>query len=182
MNTARVLYHLARADFLERARRTSFLFAVALVVFLGYSVNAGQIAVSLGDYRGVYNSAWVGSLMAVVANTFLGLAGFYIVKNAVQRDIETGVGQIMAATPLSRVQYVFGKWLSHLLVLSALVAVMAGAGVIFQITQREVPEFDLAALLLPLLVLTGPMMALTAAWAVLFEAVNWLRGGLGNVA
>jgi hypothetical protein len=93
MKPVRVLYHMARADFLERARRTSFLFAVALGIFLGYSVNAGQIAVVLGDYRGVYNSAWVGSMMALVVNSFLSLAGFYIVKNTIQRDTETGVGQ-----------------------------------------------------------------------------------------
>ena len=181
MTTLRLLYHLARADFLERARRTSFLFAVALGLFLGYSVNAGQIGISLGDYRGVYNSAWVGSMMALVVNTFLSLAGFYIVKNAVQRDLDTGVGQIMAATPLTRLQYVVGKWLSHLAVLMALVLVLVAAAIVLQLTQREVPEFDLPALLLPMLVLTLPMMALTAAAAVLFETIGWLRGGLGNV-
>ncbi len=181
MKTARLLYHLARADVLERVRRTSFLFAVAVGVFLGYSVNAGQLSVALGDYRGVYNSAWVGSMLAIIVNTIFSLAGFYIVKNAIQRDIETGVGQIMATTPLTRGQYVIGKWLSNLVVLSALVGVLALAGLVLQITQPEVPGIDLLALLTPIVVLTLPVMGLVAALAVLFESINWLRGGFGNV-
>ena len=36
MNQARVIYHLARADFLERVRRYSFLVMLGLVVSLGY--------------------------------------------------------------------------------------------------------------------------------------------------
>jgi ABC-type transport system involved in multi-copper enzyme maturation permease subunit len=181
MKTVRILYHMARADFLERARRTSFLFAVALGIYLGYSVNAGQIGIVMGDYRGIYNSAWVGTMMALVVNGILSLAGFYIVKNAIQRDTESGVGQIMATTPLTRLQYVLGKWLSNLVVLSALVLVLALAAVVLQLTQREAPELDLLALWVPMIVLTPPMMALAAAGAVLFETISWLRGGLGNI-
>ena len=36
MKPARVIYHLARADFLERVRRYSFLIMLGLVVFTGY--------------------------------------------------------------------------------------------------------------------------------------------------
>lgn len=181
MKTVRVLYHMARADFFERARRTSFLFSVVLGIFLGYSVNAGQVGFVMGGYRGIYNSAWVGTTMALIVNGVLSLAGFYIVKNTIQRDTESGVGQIMAATPLTRLQYVLGKWLSNLVVLLALVLVLALAAVVLQLAHREVPEFDLWALLVPMIVLTLPMMALTAAGAVLFETIRWLRGGLGNI-
>jgi hypothetical protein len=59
VNTARLLYAMMRADFLERTRRYSFLIMLLAVVFLGYSVNSGTIQLYLGEYRGVYNSPWV---------------------------------------------------------------------------------------------------------------------------
>ena len=90
MSQARVLCHLLRADFLERVRRYSFLVTLGLALYLGYVVSAGQLKLWVGDSRGVYNSAWVGVLMALVVNFFLSLAGFYVVKNAVERDRRTG--------------------------------------------------------------------------------------------
>ena len=36
MTAIRTLYHLVRADFLERARRYSFLILVGTTVYLGY--------------------------------------------------------------------------------------------------------------------------------------------------
>ena len=36
MKSARVIYHLARADFLERVRRYSFLVMLGLAALLGY--------------------------------------------------------------------------------------------------------------------------------------------------
>ena len=71
MSAARVVYHLARADFLERVRRYSFLILLGLVVFLGYQVAIGNVNVRLGNYRGEFNSAWVGSMMAIIASVFL---------------------------------------------------------------------------------------------------------------
>jgi hypothetical protein len=40
----------------------------------------------LDDYRGVYNSAWVGALMGIVTSSFISLVGFYIVKGSILRD------------------------------------------------------------------------------------------------
>jgi len=80
MKRGRVLWHLVKADFLGRVRRTSFLVTLAFAVFLGYQTFAGHVVLRLDDYRGVYNSAWVGALMGVVTSSFLTLVGFYIVK------------------------------------------------------------------------------------------------------
>ena len=61
MKRSRVLWHLVKADFLGRVRRTSFLLTLAFAVFLGYQTFAGKIVMQLDDYRGVYNSAWIGA-------------------------------------------------------------------------------------------------------------------------
>lgn len=177
----RVLWHLTRADFLERVRRYSFLVTLGMAVFLGYAVSAGHLKLWIGDVRGIYNSAWVGALMALVANCFLSLAGFYVVKNAVERDRRTGVGEILATTPLSRPLYALGKTASNLAVLMAMVAVLFAMGPVAQLVAGEERGIEVWNLFAPFLFLCLPAMAFTASLAVLFEMIPWLRGGFGNV-
>lgn len=182
MNTLRILYHLARADFLERIRRYSFLIILGLVLFLGYAIASGQLILVIGTrYRGVINSAWVGGLMSTYIGFVLGLFGFYLIKGSINRDYESGVGQIMATTPLKRPLYMLGKWLSNFAVLGIMVLILAAVAVVMQLVSREDPVMDWWALLSPFLLLVLPYMAFTAALAVLFETIGWLRGGLGNV-
>lgn len=92
MNQALVIYHLARADFYERLRRYSFLVMLGLAVFLGYQIAAGNLTLTLAQYRGEFNSAWIGAMMSLNATFFIGAFGFYLVKGSVSRDRETGVG------------------------------------------------------------------------------------------
>lgn len=181
MDTVYLLYHLARADFLERTRRYSFLVMLGLVLYLGYSVNTGQITLRLDAYRGVFNSAWIGSMMTLVVNFFLGWFGFYLVKNAIARDYETGVGQIIAATPITRPVYLLGKWLSNLLVLDGMVLILLLAALVMQLIQREDATIHLWALAAPFVFVALPFMALIAALAVFFECIPWLRGSFGNL-
>lgn len=181
MSSLHVIYHLARADFYERVRRYSFLIMLGLSVFLSYQVAYGNLTLTLSQYRGVYNSAWVGAMISVIATFFVGWFGFYLVKGAVARDRETGVGQIMATTPLSRPLYMLGKWLSNLVVLLTLAGILAVFGLGFQLWQGENSQIDLLTYCAPFLFIVAPLLALTAAFAVLFETISWLRGGFGNI-
>jgi len=178
----RAIYQIARADFLERVRRYSFLVTLLFAVYLGYAAATGKIALRLGDYRGVYTSAWIGANMAMVASCFISLVGFYVVKNAIERDRATRVGEILAATPITRNVYLLGKWLSNSTVLSVQIGVLALASLVMQFVVAEDPHVDLWALLSPFLLLALPTMALIGALAVFFEAAPILRGGIGNVA
>jgi ABC-type transport system involved in multi-copper enzyme maturation permease subunit len=189
MNTVRIIYHLALADFYERARRFSFLLTLAAVIFMGVLVNNGTFFLSLGSidpnlvsssYRGELNSAWIGTMTVLVLNLFLGLFGFYLVSDCIKRDIRTGVGQIIATTPISRAEYLVGKWISNCLVLYMLVMILAAAAAIMVLLQGKA-ALDLGALLLPFLAVALPFMTLVAALAVVFESVPWLRGTVGNV-
>jgi len=150
-------------------------------VYLGYAAGTGRISLRLGDYRGVYTSAWIGAMVALVATTFVSLVGFYIVKNAVDRDRQTRVGEVLAGTPLSKVSYLLGKFLSNFAVLVSMVVVLALAAVAMQFLAAEDRTFQVRALLSPFLFLALPAMAMTAAMALLFETFSFLRGGFGNV-
>ncbi len=181
MSALRVNYAIARADFLERVRRYSYLVTLLFAVYLGYAAGTGRISLRLGDYRGLYTSAWIGAMVSLVTTTFVSLVGFYIVKNAVDRDRQTRVGEILAGTPLTKISYLLGKFLSNFAVLVSMVAVLAVAAVAMQLLAAEDRTFHAWALLSPFLLLTLPAMAMTAAMAVLFETFSFLRGGFGNV-
>jgi hypothetical protein len=181
MSHPRALYHMVRADFLERVRRYGFLLTLGLSVYLAYAVYVGQIGLQLGRYRGVQNSAWVGSVVGLVASVFLSLVGFYVVKNAIQRDRETRVGQILAATPMSKSFYVLSKVLSNFAVLATMVLILASAAVLIQLLQGEDVHIQFFPLLGPILIFGLCALAVTAALAVLFETLPGLRAGLGNV-
>src|SRR5215468_6894297 len=181
MIAPRLIGAIALADFLERVRRHSFLVTLLFAVFLGYCAATGKIYIRLDDYRGLYTSAWIGTMVAMVVGCFVSLIGFYIVKNAVDRDRITGVGEILATTPMSRAAYMLGKLLSNFAILASITVVLALCAVVMFFLVGEDPHFDGVALLSPFLLLAAPGMALVAAAALFFETVPLLRGGVGNV-
>ncbi len=181
MHTVRTLYQLALADFRERTRRYSFLITLLGTLFFGFLVITGKWTLRLGEYRGEYNSAWVGSLMGSASTFMLALFGFYLVKNSLSRDRRTRVGEILAATPLSDHLYIASKFVSNTAVLTLMAVALAGAAIVMQLLGPVATGFDLWALLAPFIFLCLPVVTLVAATAVLFESIRPLRGSLGNI-
>jgi len=181
MRPTRVLYAMVRADFLERVRRYSFLLTLAFSLYLGYAVYAGQVTLQSDGYRGEDNSAWVGAVIGLVGSVWISLVGFYVVKNSIQRDRQTRVGQILATTPISKSFYTLAKALSNFAVLGSMVVVLAIAAIAIVGLGHGHAPLELFPLLSPVLLLGLSAVAITAALAVLFESLPVLRGGLGNV-
>jgi hypothetical protein len=181
-HSLRVLYHMAKADFLERVRRYSFLVILASALWLAYGIIAEKITVNVGNgYRGVYNSAWIGMLMAICCSTFLSLCGFYVVKNSIERDSTTRVGRILAATPMRKEFYTVAKTVSNFAVLASMVVMLMAAAVVMQWLRPEARPISLWQLWSPFLLIAFPAMFIEGSVAVLFETLPVLRGGVGNV-
>jgi hypothetical protein len=180
------LARLVAGDFAERSRTYAFLVTLILTVWATTMfvppLDAGYTTVDIHGHRGTYGSAWIGAQLTLLVNAFLGLAGFYLVKSAIDRDRRSGVGQLLAATPLSRAGYTLSKTLSNLAVLASMVAVVVVCSAALQWARGEDARIDLVALALPHVLITLPFLTLVAAVAVLFEVLPVLRGGLGNVA
>ncbi|MFE6502969.1 ABC transporter permease [Kitasatospora sp. NPDC057738] len=183
--TGSVLAGLAVGDFRDRVRRPVYAVTLLAAVGLGHLAvpDAGGhwTIMDVGGNRGVYNSAYVGAVTALAGALWLTFGGFYVVRSGIARDETTGVGQILAATPLRTSQYLLAKFLSNLLVLASMVGVLAVTALLMQLARGEDRAVDPAALAEPFLLLSLPLMAVTAAAALLFETVPLLRGGFGNV-
>lgn len=180
------IYALVRADVLERTRRYQYVATVVVTMLIGTLLlpgrNANYETFLIDNYRGVYNSAWVGASYALLAAIMLSLFGFYVVKSAVERDRTTRVGEVIATTSISRFDYSLGKALSNFFVLASMTAILFVTAVVMQLVRGENASLNLAQIAAPFALAVLPLLAVVAAIAVFFEMVPWLRGGLGNVA
>ncbi|MFC8720687.1 hypothetical protein [Kitasatospora sp. NPDC057198] len=181
--SVRALAGLAAGDFRDRVRRPAYAVTLLAAVGLGRlavpSADSTWVIMDVGGHRGVYNSAFVGVATALAGALWLTFAGFHVVRGGISRDAATRVGQVLAATPLRTGGYLFAKFLSNLLVLASMLGVLAGTALVMQLARGEDRAVDPVALVEPFLLLALPLMALTAAAAVLFETVPLLRGGFG---
>ncbi|MCK5699645.1 MAG: hypothetical protein KAI29_00765, partial [Cyclobacteriaceae bacterium] len=182
--TIHSVYHIARADFLQRIRSYNFLIALGACIFLIYSfvpaLDAGYVMVSLGNYRGLYNSAWIGGMVANCVPFYI-LIGFYLVNYAVKRDVDTGVGQIIATTRITKGQYLTGKLISNFTVLLLILLVIAAMTIVMFFVRGETNQLELGKLLLPLLLLTVPAMFTLASIALFFDSLTGLNRGMLNI-
>jgi len=75
--------------------------------------------------------------MTLVLTVFLSLFGFYLVKNSIERDTQTGVGQIIATTPISRPAYLIGQMAFALPAAGVMVVILAAAALVMQLFGSE---------------------------------------------
>jgi len=173
-----------------KMRLRSFATPIAILAYLAAAFfwipdprgNAASLTWDLPDGRvqsPVYSAAYVGFALAILSCIFLALAGFYLVAGTVRRDRKSGVGAILAATPLSKSAYLGGKLAAHFAYLLVLDVVGLLAGLLAYARWGAGP-FSLAAFAGPYLLMTIPAIAAVSTLAVLFDVTPVLRsrGGL----
>jgi hypothetical protein len=155
---------------------TAFFIVVAVTVYIGIQYvppsGADYLTVSINSTRGIYNSAWIETIFGLLLALIVPLAGFYLVKAAVGRDAEADVGQIIAATRLKRLTYLFGKTLRNFAVLLLILLIMLAIAPIMQIIRGEFLPINLVQLYTPMILMALPMAAFPAAAGVLFETIG----------
>jgi len=102
---------IIKSDYLQRTRSYAFLITLCASLAIAYTFvpepNANYSTIRIADHVGYYNSAWFGYVTAIMTSIFLSLIGFYLVNSGIKKDIETRVGQIIAATPISNFKYLW---------------------------------------------------------------------------
>jgi hypothetical protein len=173
------MFYLIGVNYLERVRRRGFLLVLLAILLLSLAIATGRLILRLDTYIGVYNSTWVGTLVAGSTTVLLSLANFFIIKNAIDLDRRTGVGQLIASTPVGKFEYLTGKCLSNFAVLITIEIILFVSAIGVQLVQGD-SNIDLLVLLYPFIFIAFPAMAAISALAVLFEVIPGLRSGLGN--
>ena len=189
MNTLQVLLTIMRVGYLNKVRTYRFLIILIFTIILGYifvpPLEADYVTlawVSLSAlYRGVYNSAWIGSMVSLLTGAFLTLFGFYVVNDTVKQDEKTRVGEIIATTPVKNSVYTLGNTLCNFVVLSTMVIIVVLTSIGMQVLRGECFTINIGTLLSPFIVLVLPLMFLVSAIAIFFESRTFLRGSIGNI-
>ncbi len=179
------LWQCIVADFKQRTRQQSFIVALMMMAVLTLlffpSPDAYYQTLVFNGYRGIYNSAWLGVCLAMLNVLFLPIISFYLVKNAVELDRQSMTGELIAASPISKLAFLFAKWCSNVFILITIVLIMLLSSIVIQLYYGESYQINLWALVWPQLVFVLPMLLVIAAIAILFESINCLKGGLSNV-
>src|SRR6185369_207776 len=96
----RRMLSIAAADVRIRFRRTSTVVVFLLLSGLAYlwvpAPSTGRALMIVNGRRALYNSAAIAMATSLLGALFVGLAGFYVVSNAVSRDARSRVGSIIA--------------------------------------------------------------------------------------
>ncbi|MGZ4809962.1 MAG: hypothetical protein ACXV7D_11610, partial [Thermoanaerobaculia bacterium] len=130
--------------------------------------------------RAIYNSAAIGMATALLATIFIGLIGFYVISNAVRRDLLSRCGFVAASTTMKSSEYIAGKFLGNVVFLSTFMAGFAAVSMAMVLVRGEAP-LEPWIFVKQYLLLVPPVIVFVSAMAILFEAVPFLSGKFGDV-
>ena len=189
MIDVRRVYHVGRADFLERVRSRKLIVFLAVVAYLGYLVNVGGVnlayTVTVDGERmrvvGEPTAALIGLKTALAGGAVVVFGAFYVMRNGLARDRRHGHAELVASTATRDTTYLLGKLASNVALGGVVVATLGVAAVVNH-AVHGVGATEPVVLLTPLLVLTLPVCVLVGAVALTFETVSWFDGTLGTVA
>lgn len=176
--------YLIKHNLIKQTRSYSFLLVMMVSVFLAFlcvpAIDAGYEIFYLGGVRGSYNAHWLGTIAAMLPVILLWLPGFYLLRSQISEDQRLNIGQIIAASPVSKGRYIFGKFIANLSVLFVADLLFTLAMMIMQLIRHESMSLQIGAYLLPLFVVTLPYLIFLAALTVLFDVVPGLKNAFGN--
>ncbi|MFL6590154.1 MAG: hypothetical protein ACJ8M4_08280 [Chthoniobacterales bacterium] len=172
------------ADFRIRFRRLSTVIVFLLLSAFAYvwipSPSTGRTLIQINGQRAIYNSGAIGLGTASLGMIFVGLFGFYVISNAIRRDIATRCGVVAASTPMRSGEYLVGKFLGNVVFLATFVVGFILSSMTMLLVRGEAPLEPLV-FLEQYLLLTPPAIVFVSAVAVLFESIRWLSGKVGDV-
>jgi hypothetical protein len=167
------IYSIIKADYLQRTRSYAFLITLAITIYAAYSFvpppSAHYTTLTIVGFKGVYNSAWVGHLSAMMTTVMLSLYGFFLVTGGIKKDIDTEVGLIIATTPISNFGYLLSKMLSNFLVLITIVGCTFVVSIAMFFLRSSGYPFIISNFIVPFILLALPALLLISAIAVVGE-------------
>ncbi|MFA6248695.1 MAG: hypothetical protein WC615_17265 [Mucilaginibacter sp.] len=167
------IYSIIKADYLQRTRSYAFLITMAITIYAAYSFvpppSAHYTTLNIVGFKGVYNSAWVGHLSAMMTTVMLSLYGFFLVTGGIKKDVDTEVGLIIATTPISNFGYLLSKMLSNFLVLLTIAGTTFVVSLAMFFLRSSGYPFVISNFIIPFLLLALPALLFISAIAVVGE-------------
>ena len=174
---------IVRADFLVRFRRVSTVVVFLLLSAFAYiwipDPSTGRTLIQINGQRAIYNSGAIGLGTASLGMIFVGLFGFYVISNAIRRDIVSRCGLVVASTPMRSGEYLLGKFLGNVVFLTVFIAGFMLSSMAMLLVRGEA-RIEPGVFLEQYFLLTPAAIVFVSAVAVLFESIPGLSGTLGD--
>lgn len=175
---------VVRADVLIRLRRPSTAVVFVLLSCIPYmwipDPSTGRTLINIAGQRALYNSAAIGMATAVLGTMFIGMAGFYVISNAVKRDVLSRCGFVIASTTMRGSEYIIGKFAGNVVFLSLFTLGFMATAMAMVLVRGEAPLEPLV-FARQYVLLVPPAIFCVSALAILFECTPLLRSKLGDV-
>ena len=175
---------IVSADFRIRFRRVSTVIVFLLLSAFAYvwipDPSTGRALIQINGHRAIYNSGAIGLGTASLGMIFVGLFGYYVISNAIRRDVITRCGVIAASTPMRSGEYLLGKFLGNLVFLFTFLCGFMLSSMAMLAVRGEA-RLEPLVFLEQYLLLTPAAIIFVSAVAVLFESIPWLAGKFGDV-
>ncbi|HVR40760.1 MAG TPA: hypothetical protein VMU84_16815 [Thermoanaerobaculia bacterium] len=175
---------IVRADFLIRFRRPSTLVVFLILSAFAYlwipDPKSGRALIVIENARALYNSAAIAMGTATLGTIFIGLAGFYVISNALKRDVLSRCGFVIASTTMRGSEYLLAKFIGNVVFLSTFMAGYMVSSMAMVIVRGEA-ALNPFVFIKQYLLVVPPAIVFVSALAIVFESVPWLSGKFGDV-
>jgi hypothetical protein len=180
------IYSIIKADYLQRTRSYGFLITLAIAIYAAYSFvpppTASYTTLNVVGFKGVYNSAWVGYVSGMMTTIMVSLYGFFLINSGIKKDIDTGVGAIVATTSISNFEYLLSKFLSNFLVLLTIMGFTFAISIVMFFVRSSGYPFIIADFVLPYLLFAVPALLTVSSLAIVGEVFLGKRNILQCIA
>ncbi len=181
-----IIYQIAKADFLERARRFSFLMISIFSMFLAFfsvpNTEAPLVSVCMEPniFHQGSNPTWIPVAIALCGGILFPMIGLSYVKNNISMDRNHGLLYSMQSMNMKKENYIVGKFLSNLFILTFMwIFAMIGAAFMlpFRFPDQPLPVYDFISPFIGVY----PGIIFTSAFAVILESISFISNKAGNV-
>jgi hypothetical protein len=178
------LLAIVRADVLVRMRRPSTAVIFVLLSAVPYiwipDPSTGRALIQIDGHRALYNSGTIGMGTAMLGSMFIGLFGFYVISNALRRDVTSRCGYVIASTTMRGSEYLLGKFVGNVAFLSLFTAGYMTVAMAMVLVRGEA-GLEPVVFATQYLLLMPSGIVFVSACAVLFECTPLLRTKFGDV-
>ena len=180
---AHTLLVLAQNEMRLRMRRLSTLVAMLAMIALGWAMIGnpveGTTMISIEEARVLYTSSALALGSASLMGPLLILVGFFLLRGRMGEDLRSGMGSVIAATPVNSAVFLAGRWLGGVIYLGALAGVFMAAIGVCHVVRGDGP-YDLFIYLQTYALILIPTVFFTASCALAFDSIPWFMGKLGD--
>lgn len=167
-----------------RMRRWASLFAVFALMALAWAMvtdfQTGSALLVINEARVRYTSSAMAMGSVALVSPLFALLAFFLTRGRMTEDLRSGIGGVIASTPISNWLFLCTRWLGGVAYLLCLMLTYMCSMMLYQFLRGEGPTEPWIFLQSYLIILL-PTILFACSCATLFDSVSALTGKAGDV-